>query len=128
MAIAIRREYLRSLIWAIGLLGCRPVVPWLKSEFRRVRPPFVESEDFSFPSGHAFGSAVVYGMLALVVLRIWDGSRWRWLIAGAIWAFVGLVALSRPMIGVHFPSDVLAGLSLGLGWGFFWAAKTSLGK
>jgi undecaprenyl-diphosphatase len=122
LALALRREYIRSLIWAIGLLGIRPVTVWLKNEFRRVRPPFVISEDFSFPSGHAFGSAVAYGMLALVVLRVWHGSRWRWVLAGALWAFAGLVALSRPMLGVHYPSDVLAGMSLGLGWGFFWAA------
>ena len=36
--------------------------------------------------------------------------------------WVGLVALSRPVIGVHYPSDVLAGMSLGLGWGFYWMA------
>jgi undecaprenyl-diphosphatase len=122
LALALRREYFRALVWAVGLLGIRPLTSWLKNEFRRVRPPYVNWQDFSFPSGHAFGSAIAYGMLALVVLRVWHGSRWRWVFAGALWAFIGLVALSRPMLGVHYPSDVLAGMSLGLGWGFFWAA------
>lgn len=121
-ALAWRREYFRALIWAVGLLSSRPVTPWFKGQFERVRPPFIEWADFSFPSGHAFGSAVTYGMLALVVWRVWHGSRWRWVLAGALWVFIGLVALSRPMLGVHYPSDVLAGMSLGLGWGFYWAA------
>lgn len=122
VALAVRREFMRALIWAIALLSFRRVIPWLKGEFGRVRPEFIDWEDFSFPSGHAFGSAVVYGMLALVVLRVWHGSRWRWVFAGALWLFLVMVALSRPMLGVHYPSDVLAGMCLGLGWGFFWAA------
>jgi undecaprenyl-diphosphatase len=122
LALAVRREWFRALVWAVGLLGANPVTGLLKPRFARVRPPFVDWPDFSFPSGHAFGSAVVYGMLALVVLRVWAGSRWRWVPAGALWAWIGLVALSRPMLGVHYPSDVLAGLCLGLAWGFYWAA------
>jgi membrane-associated phospholipid phosphatase len=123
-ALAWRREWFRSLVWLVGLLASRPVTPWFKGQFERVRPPFVDWPDFSFPSGHAFGSAVTYGMLALVILRVWQGSRWRWVLAGAVWSFIGLVVLSRPIIGVHYPSDVLAGASLGLGWGFYWAAVT----
>jgi membrane-associated phospholipid phosphatase len=122
IALAARREWFRALVWAVGLLASRPVTPWLKGEFGRVRPPFVDWADFSFPSGHAFASAVVYGMLALAVLRAFHRYRWRWRLAGGLWVFVGLVALSRPMLGVHYPSDVLAGMSLGLGWGFYWAA------
>jgi undecaprenyl-diphosphatase len=120
LVLLIRREFVRSLIWTIGLLASRPVSPWLKGQFERTRPPFVDWPDFSFPSGHAWGSAVVYGMLALVVLRVWHSSRWRWAITGALWLFIGLVALSRPMLGVHYPSDVIAGVSLGLAWGFYW--------
>jgi membrane-associated phospholipid phosphatase len=122
LALAMRREWFRALAWAVGLLVSNRVTPFLKGEFERVRPPFADIDGFSFPSGHAFGSAVAYGMLALVVLRVWDGTRWRWVWAGALWAFIGLVVLSRPLLGVHYPSDVSAGLCLGLAWGFYWAA------
>jgi membrane-associated phospholipid phosphatase len=122
LALAVRREWFRALVCAVGLLASNPITGLLKPRFARVRPPFVDWPDFSFPSGHAFGSAVVYGMLALVVLRVGVGSRRRWVLAGALWVWVGLVALSRPMLGVHYPSDVLAGTSLGLAWGFYWAA------
>ena len=122
LVLLIRREFFRSLVWTVGLLVSRPVSPWLKGQFERTRPPFVDWPDFSFPSGHAWGSAVVYGMLALVVLRVWHGSRWRWVIAAGLWFFIALVALSRPILGVHYPSDVVAGVSLGLGWGFYWQA------
>lgn len=120
--LLLRREGFRALLWTAGLLAASPVSGLLKGQFQRVRPPFVDWKDFSFPSGHAFGSAVVYGMLALVVLRVLHPYRWRWLVAGVLWAWIGLIALSRPVLGVHYPSDVLAGMSLGLGWGCYWAA------
>jgi len=122
VALCVRRESFRALIWAVGLLAVRYVTPFLKGQFERRRPDIADIDGFSFPSGHAFGSAAVYGMLALAVLRIWHGSSWRWVIASACWLFIGLVALSRPMLGVHYPSDVLAGVSLGLAWGLYWMA------
>jgi undecaprenyl-diphosphatase len=117
-----RRLWFRALAWTAGLLVSTQVTPLLKGEFRRVRPPFVDWKDFSFPSGHAFGSAATYGMLALAVLVVFHRYRWRWLIAGALGIWIGLVALSRPMLGFHYPSDVLAGMCLGLAWGFYWMA------
>ncbi len=117
-----RGELVRALVWATAMLGSRPIAPWFKAQFERTRPEFIDWGDYSFPSGHAFGSAVVYGMLALFLLRVGHGSRCRWVAAGLAWGFVGLVALSRVLLGVHYPCDVLAGLSLGLAWGFCWQA------
>jgi undecaprenyl-diphosphatase len=122
LLLAWRRRWFRALAWTAGLLVATWVTPVLKGKFRRVRPPFVDWQDFSFPSGHAFGSAATYGMLALAILVAFHPHRWRWAVAGLLWVWIGLVALSRPVIGVHYPSDVLAGMSLGLAWGFYWAA------
>lgn len=63
----------------------------------------------SFPSGHAAMSLA--GTIAGV--RIWPGSGWVW------WPLVALVALSRVYIGVHWPTDVLGGLVLGLAASWF---------
>jgi hypothetical protein len=67
---------------------------------------------FSFPSGHAMGSIVFYGLLAL-----WTEKRWlRW----ALGATIFFIGLSRNYLGVHYPHDVLAGWILGMiylgGW------------
>lgn len=67
------------------------------------------ADGFSFPSGHAFGTTVVYGAMA-VLLDVWDRRR-RLLVAGAL---VAVVAFTRVALGVHFPVDVLAGIALGV--------------
>jgi undecaprenyl-diphosphatase len=122
LLLLVSRQWFRALVWLTGLLASEPVTAFLKAQFGRPRPPFATIDGFSFPSGHAFGSSVTYGMLALTILFVFREHRWRWLLAGALWLWMGLVALSRPILGVHYPSDVLAGMSLGLGWGFAWAA------
>ena len=67
---------------------------------------------FSFPSGHAMGSAT----LATVLLLLAWPTRWRWPVAIAAAAFVVLVGLSRIYLGVHYPSDILAGWAAAMVW------------
>ena len=67
------------------------------------------AEGFSFPSGHAFGTTVVYGAMA-VLFDIWNRRR-RVLVAGAL---IALVAFTRVALGVHYLTDVLAGIALGI--------------
>ncbi len=93
--------------------------PSLKVLVGRVRPvvesPVAHAPGNSFPSGHALGSMIVYGMLALVLL---PGVRrkWRPLFLGLIGLIVALIGFSRIALGVHFLSDVLAGWLLGIAW------------
>ncbi len=69
----------------------------------------------SFPSGHVLSSTVVYGSLLLVFLPA-VARRWRpWLVAGGA-GLVAAIAFSRLALGVHYLSDVVAGLVLGLAW------------
>jgi membrane-associated phospholipid phosphatase len=121
--VALRREFVRALVGGVLLLVSRPVSPWLKGEFGRARPDLGQVFNYeSFPSGHTYGTAVVYGALAVALLRLLHGSRWRWVAAGAAWLFILLMAMSRVMVGWHFPSDTIGGASLGLTWGFLWMA------
>ena len=88
----------------------------IKSTFHRARPHFWLSPapefDFGFPSGHSMMTMAL--VIALVVL-LWH-TRWRWcaIIAGG--TFVLAVGLSRLYLGVHYPSDVLAGWSVSMAW------------
>lgn len=88
----------------------------LKSVFQRSRPDFwehlVTENSYSFPSGHAMASMALAA--SLVVLG-W-GTRWRWsaVVAGAV--YVLAVGISRMYLGVHYPSDVIAGWCVSVLW------------
>lgn len=88
----------------------------LKMIFQRNRPNLwqhiVEETNFSFPSGHAMLSAA---LTIILVILFWN-SKFRWLAAGFSIAAMILVGLSRLYLGVHFPSDIIAGWSLSIAW------------
>ena len=91
----------------------------LKEIVGRARPvlpdPISAAPGLSFPSGHALGASIGCCLLLLITLRFLP-RRGR--IAAVITAamIVGVVALARVVLGVHFVSDVLAGIALGIGW------------
>jgi undecaprenyl-diphosphatase len=95
----------------------------LKSSFDRPRPRLFEwltdPGSSSFPSGHAMGSAIVYFTVAYLIGRL---EKRRWMRALTIITsllLVLLISVSRLYLGVHFPSDVLAGMVIGLAWAGF---------
>lgn len=122
--LLIRREWFRALVWAAGQLASWGIIPYLKGLFERKRPDFADLETFSFPSGHAFGSAVVYGLLAILAWRVLHRYPWRGAVAGGLVLVFVAVGLSRVLLGKHYPSDVVAGWSLGLAWAF-WCASVA---
>jgi membrane-associated phospholipid phosphatase len=91
----------------------------LKEIVGRARPvlpePVSSAPGLSFPSGHALGASIGCCLLLLITLRFLPrGGRVAAVIAAAV--IVAAVALSRVVLGVHFVSDVLAGIALGIGW------------
>ena len=91
----------------------------LKEIIGRARPvlpdPVATAPGMSFPSGHAVGASTGCCLLLLIALRFLSrGGRVAAVIAAVL--IVGTVALARVMLGVHFVSDVLAGITLGVGW------------
>lgn len=92
----------------------------LKLYFQRPRPNHLEHlvivTDYSFPSGHAFGAAAVYIGLAYYTgryTRNWTQEIFFYFLGMLL---VSIVGVSRVYLGVHFPSDVMAGICLGVIW------------
>ena len=110
--------------WAIYLFGTTGIgallLLELKRYFARARPDLAEAlrraSGYSFPSGHAMGSAVAFGALGYLALR--TQRTWRAkaaALAGAM-TLVVTIALSRVYLGVHWISDVGAGVTIGALW------------
>ena len=104
---------------AITMAGAGVLDVVLKLAFHRARPvPFFGTSppSFSFPSGHALGSLCFYGALASILSAHHPSRRMQ----AAIWTvavfLTGMIGLSRIYLGVHYPSDVIAGYSAAVVW------------
>jgi len=115
-----RRDYLTAGGWVAALLGGALLDGVLKQIFHRPRPiwdvPIISARGFSFPSGHAMGSLVAYGMLAYLVWRELPHAWGRMALAGGTLVLVLLIGLTRMYLGVHYFSDVIAGYAAGTVW------------
>ena len=116
LVLALRRKLREGLFAGFAIIGSALLNLGAKQLFARERPSLWESiapeTSFSFPSGHAMGSMT---LACVLVLLTWH-TRWRWLVLAASSVFVVLVGLSRVYLGVHYPSDILAGWAAALTW------------
>jgi undecaprenyl-diphosphatase len=95
----------------------------LKLIFDRPRPEIfawgTHAVSSSFPSGHAMNAVIVYSTVGYLAARL-ESRRWiRWVTLSLAAAVIVLVCLTRLYLGVHYPSDVAAGLLVGLAWAAF---------
>ena len=105
--------------WRHGLAGALTILlasilnGALKLTIARERPdllePVIVEHGFSFPSGHSALGMVAYGVLAVLVGRSRLPARARAAIVIGLGVVVGLIGISRIWLGVHYPTDVLAG-------------------
>jgi undecaprenyl-diphosphatase len=113
-------RHTEAVVLAVAVVGGRGLTELLKALFGRPRPDVLEwGADVaasSFPSGHAMGATVTYGALAFLVARIRGGRN----LAGVAWLAAAVlvlpVALSRVYLGVHYPTDAVAGIVAGVIW------------
>ena len=111
-----KRRMREGLFAGLAIIGSALLNLGAKPLFARDRPSLWESiapeGNYSFPSGHAMGSMTL--ACVLVLLCWW--TRLRWPVTFAAAGFVVLVGLSRIYLGVHYPSDILAGWAAAIAW------------
>jgi undecaprenyl-diphosphatase len=118
--LLIRRLY--SAMWLVliattGGLGLSTLLKWWVSRDRpTIVPHLAEVDSASFPSGHSMLSAVVYLTLGTLIARLMPQWRLRIYVLSVAGATTVLVGVSRMLMGVHYPTDVLAGWTAGLVW------------
>lgn len=113
--LVIRRQW-RTLAFAMLLAVICLLLPTLLKWFFEVPRPTLTANpptSWSFPSGHAFNATVIWGFLYVVVSRQMHESLRAWAL-GISLTLILFTAVSRPFLGVHWTSDIVAGLSLGL--------------
>ncbi|MDO9165946.1 MAG: phosphatase PAP2 family protein [Rhodoferax sp.] len=111
------RLWRTAIYWLAAAGVAEALVQVIKVALHRPRPGALHAgvAQFSFPSGHATLSLVVYGFLAFL-LCVQASRRLRVFIVSAVVLLIGLVAWSRLYLGVHWMSDVVGGLSFGTAW------------
>lgn len=114
--LLLRGQWRLAVFAGVAMAGTGLLNQAIKHAVARARPdvgpvPLLE-HTYSFPSAHAMGATA----LACVLIALAWPSRWRWPVAGVSLLFAVLVGVSRVYLGVHHPSDVLAGWLAGASW------------
>lgn len=114
---ALRRRWRIAAFIATSVIGSTVLMKIIKTIVQRPRPTvdrIIPESGFSFPSGHSVNAVAFYGAL-LVLAFFYLRRRWlKTLVMLALAAEIVLLPISRVYLGVHYPSDVTAGLLLGL--------------
>jgi len=130
-SLVVRRQYHALGLLLVATIGGILLNDLLKSSFARPRPAaafhLTEVRSMSFPSGHAMESAIIYLTLAALLARLVRTRVLQLYFIGLAFFLTFVVGLSRVYLGVHYPSDVLAGWTAGLAWSLLcWAAARYL--
>jgi membrane-associated phospholipid phosphatase len=120
VAFLLRRCWSQLAAWLVAVLGGEALNLLFKDLFARPRPhferPLVVETSYSFPSGQAMESLVVYGMLAYFAVLTLRGEGKRAVSVGGAAVLVVLIGFSRVYLGAHYFSDVVGGFAAGGAW------------
>lgn len=121
LVLLCRRQMLLLGGWVATLVGGGVLDMTLKYIIQRPRPVYastlLHSTSFSFPSGHAMGSLVAFGMPAYLLVAFWTERRRTQLTIVLVAALLTVaIGVSRLNLGVYYFSDVVAGYAAGLLW------------
>lgn len=112
----------RGAAWTLPIVvvGSGVIIQGVKLLMHRQRPafftPLLHEAGYSFPSGHSLIAMVVYGLLGYFALHLCKSRGARLAVRVVTVAVVFLIGVSRVYVGVHFPTDVLAGWTAGVPW------------
>jgi len=119
----LQKQYSMLFLVFAAVIGGGLIDLELKVIFSRIRPQVVpnliQEISYGFPSGHSMMSTIIYLSLASLIARL--QSRWRdkiYIISVAVFLSF-MIGISRIYLGVHYPTDVFGGWSLGLAWAAF---------
>lgn len=117
--LLLRKKWLLAASWSLALAGNGLLNRFLKWIFQRDRPlhehGLLIEQGWSFPSGHASGALVAYGMLAYLLMRVVP-KAWHLAVVCAAIALILSIGFSRVFLQVHYFSDVIAGYMTGAAW------------
>lgn len=125
----LRREWAAAALVALTAISGTMISNVLKLIFHRPRPEFTAIMEYgqgSFPSGHSTASAVIYLTFGLMLAKAADTRSMRVFYISAAILLTGLVGVSRLYLGVHYPTDVAAGWSIGAAWALICAMIASM--
>lgn len=125
--LLVTKRFANAAVVVVSVAGGAFLTRAMKFSFARPRPELVDHlvpvSSLSFPSGHAIASAVTYLTLGVLLARTERRVRVRAFIFAVAVALTLVIGVSRVYLGVHYPTDVLAGWSLGAAWALLcWAA------
>ncbi len=116
--LIVLRRFRDGLFFGIAVIGSAILNVVAKNHFARMRPDLwlsiTPETTYSFPSGHAMGSMTLG---TAVIILCWP-TRWRWPVLTVSLIFILVVSISRVYLGVHYPSDILAGWTAAIAWTF----------
>lgn len=116
LALFLKKFKREAVFLALTMLSCGILMPLLKNLIRRPRPDFhrlIEISGFSFPSGHSTSATILYLSLALIVINIIKGIN-KYIVFSIATLGILIIVSSRIYLGVHYPTDTIAGMSLGV--------------
>jgi undecaprenyl-diphosphatase len=120
---------IRARLLLIAVIGALVLENGLKLLVRRARPdPYFGTAlpvSYSFPSGHALDSSVIYFALATLLTPYFPRPAERAILFGITAVLVLLIGISRVYLGVHWPSDVVGGWAVGAAWLAVWATMAT---
>ena len=118
--LLLQGRFRQALFTAVATGGGALLSGFLKTLFARPRPEIVphlvEVNSMSFPSGHSLNSAIIYLTIAVMISRSFEDRKSRIFIITVAALLVLAIGATRVILGVHFPTDVLAGWTLGAAW------------